>query len=277
MTAIVHALIRRSTPAPTSSRRAIVSTTTVLAFAVALCWPVKAHAQVNIETLGDLGTARKVATSIDLRLEYRSGNVDHSKLDVDVRTDVRTQRAHSFVLLRGGVGLLGGERFANEGLAHLRVMIGSGRVVPEAFVQGDYDKSRRLDARVLGGGGFRLTLYESPKRVVAWGSSWMLEHERYDLDANAQHDTRTTAHRWSNYIVVRRNFGANASISWTAYAQPRFDAFDDVRVLTDATVGVGITSTLAMTTTFHLRHDSKPPDDIEDLDVALATGLQIVF
>ena len=149
--------------------------------------------------------------------------------------------------------------------------------MPEAFVQGDYDKSRKLDARVLGGAGLRLQLYASEKRVVAWGSSWMLEYESYDLNETAKHATSTTVHRWSNYIVVRRSFGSAVAFSWIAYAQPQFDAFSDLRVLVDASLGVGITSRLAMTTTFHLRYDSKPPDDIEDLDTSLATGLQITF
>jgi len=236
-----------------------------------------ALAQVNIETLRDVSSEERVATAIDVRLAYRTGNVDHSKLDLDVRTDLRTDRSHSFVLLRGGVGLLGGERFANEGLAHVRLMYGSGRAAVEAFTQGDYDKARKLDARALAGGGIRLTVYRAARRIVAVGSSWMLEHEQYDLDRSARHPARNTVHRWSNYVVVRRGFGSAASLSWTAYAQPRFDAFDDLRVLADATLGVGITATLAMTTTFHLRYDSKPPDDIEDLDTALASGLQITF
>jgi hypothetical protein len=250
---------------------------TFAATATLLSCAVNVGAQVNIETLRGQDAERKVATSIDLRLEYRSGNVDLATLDLDARTDFTATRAHAFVLLRGGVGLLGGERFANAGLAHVRLMYGSGRAIPEVFAQGDYDKSRKLDARVLGGGGVRLKLYVSGKRILAWGSSWMLEHERYDLDSAAQHPTRATVHRWSNYLVARREFGADASVSWIAYVQPRLDAFEDLRVLVDASVGVGITARLAMTTTFHLRYDSEPPDDIEALDMTLAAGVQIVF
>lgn len=235
------------------------------------------HAQVNIETLRGLDVERRFATSIDLRLEYRAGNVDLATLDLDARTDFTSAPARAFVLLRGGVGLLGGERFANEGLAHARFMYGSEWAVPEAFAQGDYDKARKLDARVLGGGGVRFKLYVSDKRILALGSAWMLEHERYDLDDVAQHPARVTVHRWSNYVVARREFGSDASVSWIAYVQPRFDAFDDLRVLVDAAIGVGVTSTLAMTTTFHLRYDTEPPDDIEDVDMTLAAGAQIVF
>lgn len=236
-----------------------------------------ASAQVNIETLRQRDADRTIATTIDVRLEHRTGNVEHSKLDIDVRSDLHTQQTHSFALVRGGLGLLGGDRFTNEGLAHLRFMYGTRKWVPEVFVQGDYDKARKLDARVLGGTGLRLELYASTTRVVAWGSSWMLEYESYDLDETATHATSTTVQRWSNYIVVRRNLGSAVALSWIAYAQPRFDAFSDLRVLVDASLGVGITARLAMTTTFHLRYDSKPPDDIEDLDTSLATGLQIAF
>ncbi len=236
-----------------------------------------AHAQVNIETLRNPGATPGFATSIDVRLQHRSGNVEHTKLDVDVRTDLRAERTHAFTLVRGGVGLVGGERFANEGLAHVRVMRGAGRVVPEAFTQADYDKSRKLDARLLGGAGVRVRLMSHDRRTVALGSAWMLEHERYDSSASANHEARSTVHRWSNYLVVRRNLGDQSSLSWITYAQPRFDAFDDLRVLVDASLGVGITATLALTTTFHLRYDSDPPDDIDDLDTALSTGVQIRF
>ena len=259
------------------SATAVIRVRIAVAIALFAACGAESRAQVNIETLREPVAERGWATSIDVQLQHRSGNVEHTKLDLDVRTDLRADRAHSFALLRGGLGLLGGERFANEGLAHVRLMYGSGWAVPEAFTQGDYDKSRKLDGRVLGGTGIRLRLYERDKKTLAFGTAWMLEHERYDLDETARHEKRSTAHRWSNYVVVRRTLGNNASVSWIAYAQPRFDAFDDLRILVDASLGVGITTALAMTATFHLRFDSEPPDEIDDLDTSLSTGVQIVF
>jgi hypothetical protein len=54
--------------------------------------------------------------------------------------------------------------------------------------------------------------------------------------------------------------------------QPRFDAFDDVRAISEAQLGVRIIGQLSMNMFFLLRYDSDPPDGIVDLDTSLRSG-----
>lgn len=105
----------------------------------------------------------------------------------------------------------------------------------------------------------------------------MLEHEHYDLPPEAAHVRVARAHRWSNYLAVFASIGDNVTAAWTAYVQPRFDDFDDVRLLNDMSVGVKVSDALLVSTTFRARYDGRPPDDIDDLDTRLATGIAITF
>ena len=56
-----------------------------------------------------------------------------------------------------------------------------------------------------------------------------------------------------------------------------FEAFDDVRVLHDASIAVALTKHLTLRTTLNLYYDSRPPDNVEDLDFELRNGLQVRF
>jgi len=96
--------------------------------------PSLAGAQVNIEKIRDRGHEEGLAATVKLDLATRSGNVDVTRLDTDVRVDFVANQTVSFVLIRGGFGWINGERFSNEALAHARLSYGmSTRVGAEAF------------------------------------------------------------------------------------------------------------------------------------------------
>jgi hypothetical protein len=238
--------------------------------------PAAGRAQVNIEKLRDQDPDRRTASAARIDLTTRSGNVDITTLGLDLRNDTNLAGARTLALARGDFGWKDGERFSNEGLVHFRLARSSdSRWLPEVFAQGDYDKSRRLDRRALVGGGIRAEASRRPGFQLAFGTAWMLESERYELPAGAAHEREPVSHRWSNYVVLRGRFDERVTLTWTAYAQPRFDDFADVRVLSESSLGVALSETLTLTTTFRLRHDGDPPDGIEDLDTRLSTGLAI--
>ena len=83
--------------------------------------------------------------------------------------------------------------------------------------------------------------------------------------------------RWSNYLNVRLDLSETVTFNHTVYVQPRLDDFDDVRVLNEAALALDITEHVTFRTTFNLRYDSRPPDEIEALDVAVRNGLAVAF
>jgi len=236
------------------------------------------RAQVNIENIRETDAKKGLSTAIKLDLANRSGNVDITTLGVDARVDFVQQKTRSFLLGRGDFGWLHGNRFSNGGLLHIRhTRFLSAFISMEAFGQIDYDKTRLLDFRSLVGVGPRFSIYKGKNLRAVWGTSYMLEHERYGLPAGARHAPEETVHRWSNYLNITAAAAEILDISWIMYAQPRFSDFADIRLLSEATLSFRINRYLSLTDTFRLRYDAEPPDGIENLDTALLTGLQAHF
>ncbi|UCG50961.1 MAG: DUF481 domain-containing protein, partial [Candidatus Latescibacterota bacterium] len=118
-------------------------------------------------------------------------------------------------------------------------------------------------------------LYQTQTLELSWGTAYMLEREVYDLASGSLHSTEATAHRWSNYISFKTSFNDRAGATWIAYVQPRFDAFEDVRVLGEGGLESKFTDLLSLTLTLRVRYDGAPPDGVNKYDTFVATGLRI--
>jgi hypothetical protein len=233
---------------------------------------------VNIEQLRRDDGARGVSGSTGLDFAFRTGNVDIVKFDVTGRLDYAVNDFRTFVTAGGDFGWKDGDAFSSEAIVHVRQVFGrEGRIEPELFQQVNYDKLRALQFRGVLGGGLRVTLARWSGARVWFGSAYMFEREQLGLPAGSVHPDRTSYHRWSNYVSSRMPLNDNAGVVWTVYAQPRFDDFGDVRVLGDTRLVVGIAGPAALSLSFLVRWDSRPPDDVEALDTVLKTGLRLSF
>ena len=100
--------------------------------------PASGHsaAQVNIEALrGDAG-AIGFSGALGLNLEMHTGNTDLKEIGLEGRLDFDHPSVNTFVLARNDFGWEQGERFADEGLIHLRQLYPlHGRIGIEAFTQ----------------------------------------------------------------------------------------------------------------------------------------------
>lgn len=242
---------------------------------ILLNWAAYPQAQVNIEKIRDSKAEKALSIAVKLDVATRSGNVDITTLGVDTRIDFAGHRDKSFLLARGDFGWLDGDRFSNGGLLHARYARSLSRVFStEGFGQIDYDKSRYLDFRSLAGIGLRLSIYQKETFRIVWGTSYMLERERYDLPAGAHHPIDETVHRWNNYLNIAASLSDKLDFAWIIYSQPRFVDFEDIRLLSEASLSIRVSRYLSLTNTYRLRYDNEPPDGIEDLDSALLMGLQ---
>ena len=231
-------------------------------------------AQVNIERLRLTPVEHGFGFVAGADFTWRTGNVDHLKFDLTGRIDFDSDLVHVFAVANGDFGWVDGDAFSNEALAHLREVFRPRHAVQvEAFQQTNYDKSRALESRYLVGGGPRFRLMASDQ-IRAWlGTGYMLEYERLDLPEDAAHPDEGTYHRWSNYLSVRAELSESSVLQWTGYLQPRFDAFQDLRALSDVQLGLRIVGQLSLNVLFFLRYDAEPPDGVASLDTALKTGL----
>ena len=240
-----------------------------------------AHAagQVNIEAhRGDAGTTG-VSGALALSLEMHTGNTDLKEIGLEGRLDYSHPTVNTFVLARNDFGWEQGERFADEGLIHLRQHYPlRGRISLELFTQWNYDASYLLDNRILAGGGFRFDLIDRGSFRLWEGVSAFLEHERLgDLPEGAGHPDQSTVGRWSHYLSSRLDINDRIVSTCTVYFQPLWDSIGDSRVLGELNLEVDLAGPLVLALNFIMRYDSRPPDGVSKLDTVLENGLAVTF
>ncbi|MFC1528552.1 DUF481 domain-containing protein [Candidatus Latescibacterota bacterium] len=245
-----------------------------------LCLVFISHvgAQVNIEKFRKAGDDERYSGYVELDFSSRTGNVDIKSIAIECRSNYRWRAMDTFMIVTGNYGWQGGKRYSNEALAHLRHVFRSGMLwQPEVFIQVDYNKKRLLSSRELFGGGFRCAVYKSTKNNLWYGTSIMLEHERYDLEENNSHDDIVAVARWSNYVTTTVNVNERTEFISTVYVQPCLRTFEDIRILGETDLKIELGEQLSFVMTFNLRYDSKPPDNIKVLDTEIKPGLVLNF
>jgi hypothetical protein len=242
-----------------------------------LHWPAASWSQIDIESRRQDGGAG-LAGGIEIDLTARSGNVDLFEVGSGLSLSYGRDRNTLILVASGDIGWEGGERFSNEVLGHVRyVRSVSRRAFIESFLQSNYDKSRRLDFRAVGGIGLRLKLTQSDEPKAWLGVSYMFEHERNETMPGYRHAEETSHQRGSTYLSLRFRISETAQAGGTVYLQPRLNDLDDFRVLLDSALFVSITKTLSLNTFVSLRHDSDPVDSVSESDFKLTTGLSLAW
>lgn len=212
----------------------------------------------------------------DFALE--SGNSDLFEVGASARLDYRKNPHYTFIVSSVRYGEEGDETFKDRSFAHLRYNYRLlNWLVPEAFTQVERDGFKLLQLRFLLGSGVRLRYLDADRLKVFQGTTLMYERENLDASKVEDHPADVSTVRWSNYINVRLRLSDRTYFINTAYIQPRLDGFSDYRVADEASLAVAITERLTLTTTFSLGYDSRPPDNVEGLDIALRNGLQFAF
>lgn len=100
----------------------------------------------------------------------------------------------------------------------------------------------------------------------------MFEYERLATGMFADSGATTLDHRLSTYAVVAVT-ARHVLIAHTVYAQPRFDDFNDVRMLGDSSLSLTVTKHLAVRFSTTLTLDTRPPDGVLPVDTEVKSTL----
>lgn len=241
--------------------------------------PAPLSAQVNIEVLRTDSLSLGRSGSVGGDFSIRTGNVDFVALDFRGRVYDVTPTETRLVIGNGGLGFLDRSRFASNGLLHYRrsYTAVSRYFDPEWFGQLNYDRAQRLTFRALAGGGVRTAFAQGEWGQFGAGSSGILEYERLAVPDTAMHAKRTLELRWSNFLTLRVVPTETLVITSTTYLQPALADFGDFRALENLRLSASVTETLALTVSFDLRYDSRPPDGLAALDTRLRTGVTYTY
>jgi putative salt-induced outer membrane protein YdiY len=248
---------------------------TLLAAFVLGTGPVSA--QVNTERMRALDV-EGLRTTLGGDVAVQSGNVDLFEVGATARVDARRTPHYAFFAGETRYGIEDGERFRDRTFGHLRYNYRlRSWLVAEAFTQLERDGFARLQLRSLAGAGLRVQYVDTKVLKIFQGTTPMYEYETLTDDDAGRSPATTSTVRWSNYLNARLRITESVQFSGTVYVQPRVDEVDDVRVLHQAALGVDVTEHVRLTAELDLRYDSRPPDTVESLDLALRNGLKVSF
>lgn len=239
--------------------------------------PGTVSAQVNTERMRALEVEGFRSTlGADLALE--SGHTELFEIGARARVDFRRERHYTFATGELRYGTQEGNPFRDRVFGHLRYnyqLLPS--LVAEAFSQIQRDRFARLQLRVLAGGGVRIRYFNRKAIKLFQGTTPMYEFENLDQVPLDRHPATVSTARWSNYLNLRLRLTEETRFDATVYVQPRLDQWSDVRVLTQAALTVQLTDAVHLTTEFRLNYDSRPPSEVESLDLALQNGIEVSF
>ena len=248
----------------------------LIVFAAAV--PLPMSAQVNVEALRRDEPPIGSSGTFGGDLAIRTGNVDFVQFGLNARLYRVTESVTRLMVGNGGLGLVGGSRFASSGLLHYRQTYDYNDLVsPEWWGQVNYDRPQLLDFRAVAGGGVRVSFASGDWGQFGMGAALMLEDERLNLPDTAVHDDHTSTLRGSSFLTLRLVPSEQLVITSTTYLQPAVANFGDLRTLANLRIATSVTNELDLTVSFDLRYDSGPPDGISALDTSLRTGLRFTY
>lgn len=260
---------------PPRLRRALAALAALLPIALA---PHPARAQVNVEVLrGDL-KKRPYFVTLDGTLTGRLGNTQGIIAGGSVFAGLMTQNNLFFIKAQGDVAAFNGTPSVAKSFLHARYNY---QLRPwlygELFAQVQQDESQRLQFRNVDGIGPRFRLVQSQRLELYVGTAYMFEYEALSLMPGDPAPQGTVAHRWSNYVSLVENLDTRVRFTTVLYAQPRFDDFTDVRVLSESGVTVQIKTPLSLKFGVVIRFDSQPPEGVLPYDVESKNSLSVSF
>lgn len=242
-------------------------------------FPPEAAAQiVNVQPLVAAEDRDGPSGAIEGSLDWRSGNTELAQGTASLIVRYRAGRHLAFVMGRVEYAEDADDVFLNKDLEHLRYRV---TIAPpfeaEVFAQHDRDEFRRLSLRMVTGAGPRLHLLRWEPLDVAVGVAYMLEHEVLGQGPTADSGESIVDHRLSTYATLALDLTDRVTLSHTLYAQPRFDAWSDVRVLSETQLMLGVVRHLAVKVSLSLAVDSQPPELVKEADAVRKVSLQLSY
>lgn len=171
------------------------------------------------------------------------------------------------------------EKISEKTFEHLRGRRDlNARWLWEAFAQHEYDAFRRLSVRALVGTGPAVRLVTRPRGKLLLGVAYLATYEQLDRRAGVidAGDTRFE-HRLSTYLTGVYAIDPRLAATQTIYVQPRLDEPSDLRVLSETSLNVKVSTRLAFANRLVIARDASPPDEIRELDTALKVDLVLTF
>lgn len=224
-----------------------------------------AAGQVNTEEIRH-NSSTPVSGLLRITFNMNGGNSDILVLGMNSNLQIKSNR-HLYIIA-ADVDYITEEFGKSFGHLRYNFEIHPQRSYFEGFSQYQYDKSTRLEHRVLFGSGIR---YHIVSRVFT-GVGLMQEHEKLISAENP-----TTVYRLTSYLTLSKTIGESVSLTGISYYQPAIQEMSDYRFLVEASAGFSLFDQFKFELNISCRYDNQPQNDLKPFDYHIKNGLTYYF
>jgi hypothetical protein len=240
-----------------------------------------AEAQVNTEPLRKRVKAAGYSGVLEGSVTGRTGNTEGIQAGVGAGFGLSHEPHLFFVYGTADYSRFNGATQVAKNFAHARyTCVFLPGLWGELFAQASSDEFQRMKLRNLFGVGprFRVAHDDAYDAYAAYvGTAYMLERDVINVEPGSNDDRTLVYSRWSTYVTGRWDVDPRMQLSLTAYFQPRFTEFSNVRLLGESLFAFKVTGFLSATLSCVVRYDSDPPSGVKTADTELKNALSFSF
>ena len=212
-----------------------------------------------------------LSIEMNVRLSYKKGNSNSLRFTARASGQFITGANRFLFMISDDLQSKDGEKSTEDFKIHLRHNYRLTSLFSSIiFVQNQYNPFKRLKRRSLFGAGVRADIFRISNCQGALGASLMLEEIELtdDPDNGSSIDTRASffvSLIWQPTEIVR--------VDLSGFYQPFITDFNNPLILMELSVKTYISNALGITTSLEYSYDGDPPEDVEDTDIELSSGL----
>lgn len=203
----------------------------------------------------------------DLRLFTGGFNISHREkeaFELEASVQSRYGRSDGEVVARNDFGSLSFDLHPRDVWS------------PFLFVTGERDPFKRLDLRFHGGAGAKYTPFATGNEVsISLALLYSFEDLR-GTEADPAPSNRELA-RWSLRVRGGREIGDAVELRHSTFYQPNWDQMADYLLRSETGAKVLLTERLALSVSYALNRNGRPPEGVAPEDRLLKTGFIIDF
>lgn len=230
---------------------------------------------VNIENKRLSAKKEGFSGSVDINVSYTLNSKELLQIGDKVQLAYKKDRHYVMLLTDHAFVKSSTESFINKGFEHVRynytLKDSNGRVIYEAFHQGQFNKIQRINMRILVGTGFRFNIIDRENYQFSYGTSLMGEHEEL-TEGSISQDILS-----SNYLSFDGQFTESFGLNSITYFQPKLIDYGNYRLSTVTSLRFRFNKFLTFKIVYSLNHDNRDIEGVRKTNYNLLNTLSFNF
>ena len=230
-------------------------------------------AVINISPT-EVGLQPGLSGNIQAAINNQRGNTDKDEYDASAKINYDNNRSYvTWLAFSYAYGKAAGVENENKAYLHFRYIhtLFSKDWNWEVFAQNQGDDFRKIQRRLLGGGGVRWRfLHGDTFGRIYLGLGAYYEYINY---TDPSIDTKEYNTRLNSYVTYTKKFGKDARINISTYYQPKFSEWTDHYLLSTASVLFYVYGSIYLKVALTYAYDTQPAIGVEKEDMQQVTSI----